>query len=86
MTDQAAPMTYASAMANIKATMQAQPDPARTDLINALKWLEPAIEAEIAGAVAAYTAKVPIVGGLIANAVNTAVDTALREVLADLTT
>ena len=86
MTDApSATLTFAQAMATVAALIDAQPDPAKTDLKNAIAWLEPAIKAEVNTAITAYASKTPIGGGFIGDAVTAGLDKALDEGLVQIT-
>lgn len=81
-----APITLASALAAIKTLMMDQPEPARTDLINSLKWLEPAIEYEVDTAISAAAKRIPLAGSFIGGIVTDSFNKALEAGLVELTT
>lgn len=78
-TPAAAPaITLDSALASMKALIASQPEPARTELTNGLRYIELFAEQEIDAAITTYARRIPLAGGLIANAVERAFNAALE--------
>lgn len=80
----AAPITLESALTAIRAIMDAQPEPAKTYLHNALGDVELAVRQDINAAIMAYAKRIPFVGGIVGQSVTAAIDQALDEGLIDL--
>jgi hypothetical protein len=84
-TPAAAPaMTLESALAAIRNLFDAQPEPAKTYLHNALADVELAVRQEIDAAIMAYANKIPIVGGIVGSSVEAAINNALDAGLIDI--
>lgn len=85
-TPAAAPaMTLAEIVGMIRNALASVPEPAHTQIDNGLRWLEPAIEFEIDGAIMALARKVPVagtfIGGVVVKSVNVALEQGLVAVI-----
>jgi len=72
------PITLESALANMKAMVDALPEPAKTDFTDGLRYIELFAEQEVDAAITAYAHRIPLAGGLIGNAVQRALNQALE--------
>lgn len=77
-------LTLESALAAFKSLIDSQPEPGRTYLHNALGDLQLAMRQDIDAAIVAYANKIPVVGGMVGQAVEAAINKVLDAGLIDI--
>ena len=74
-----------NALSNLRTAIENQPEPARTDLMAALTYLEPAIKQDLDLVAAQFLNRIPLFGAIADQVIQGAMNTALDEGLAQLT-
>ena len=74
-----------NALSNMRTAIEAQPEPARGELMKAAGWVEDVVKTELDAVAARYLGRMPVFGGIADAIVQGAINTALDEGLAQLT-